>query len=224
MRRNLLELLLLTSMYPYLAATQVEGFHMGETVHIIITDERGRILTHPDKSLILKRNSDNEIENIVENIISGKKHFIHNFRGVKTHYFTSTVLAELEFDRDSWYITMAAPEKAINDSAYSSLKLLIVSCTVLVIIIIIGFNYLFKIIIQNPLNNITSGEGDLTQRLSVKSEDEFYILTFHYNKFVEEIANIVIRIKDMADSISSASSQIASSMEETSRTVEEQTG
>ena len=216
---------------PYFAATQIEGFDMGETVHIFITDERGRVLTHRDKSLILNKNIGDESENIVENIISGEKHFIHNFRGVKTHYFTGTNLAKLEFDRDSWYITVVTPEKAINNSAYSSLKLLIVSCAILVIIIIIGFNYLFKIIIRNPLNkitsslqNITSGEGDLTQRLSVKSEDEFYILTYHYNKFVEEIANIVIRVKDIAESVSSASSQIASSMEETNKTVEEQTG
>jgi len=212
---------------PYLAAKLLEGFDMGETVYIFITDERGRVLTHPDKSIILKMSSDNEMENIVKNIISGEKHFTHSFRGVKKHYFTSTVLAELEFDRDSWHITMMAPEKAINNTAYSTLKLLIVSCTILLIIIIIGFNYLFKIIIQNPLNkiisslqNITSGEGDLTQRLSVKTEDEFYVLTYHYNKFVEEIANIVIRVKEMAESISSASSQIVSSMEETNRTVE----
>ena len=105
--------------------------------------------------------------------------------------------------------------------------------TLFIILILFGIlviELFFYKFMSKPITNITnsllcisSGTGDLSQRLEVKTKDEFYLLTKYYNKSIETIANIIRRVKELINSVSSASIQVSSSMEETSRTIEEQT-
>lgn len=212
----------------YFTTTYVKEFNFGNS-YIFITDGRKRIISHPDERLILNNNT-SEIAFILNDVISGKDHFIDTFRGVKKYYFVTSVPIDKEYVRDRWYITMAVPQKSVLSGAYSSLNVIAISCIILLIIIAAALKYLFAFIVQRPLKmvtnsllNISSGTGDLSQRLAVRTKDEFYLLTKYYNKSMETIANIIIKVKELIVSVSSASTQVASSMEETSRTVEEQT-
>jgi len=166
----------------------------------------------------------------IKEILNDEKQVIDVFRDVKKHYFVASVPIDKEHVRDKWYITMAVPEANILLGAYGSLKIIVISCFALLIIILFGLKYLFKFVVQSPLEMVTnslmlisSGAGELSQRLEVKTKDEFYLLTKYYNKSIETIANIIIKVKELINSVSSASIQVSSSMEETSRTVEEQT-
>ena len=214
----------------YFTTTYVESFTTGSDSYIFIADERKRIISHPDETFILNRDLTQEVDYILKEILNDKKQVIDVFRDVKKHYFVASVPIDKEHVRDKWYITMAIPEKDILSEAYASLKIVIISCFVILTIIIVGLKYLFRFVVQRPLKMVTnslwcisSGTGDLSQRLEVKTKDEFYLLTKYYNKSIETIANIIIKVKELINSVSSASIQVSSSMEETSRTVEEQT-
>lgn len=78
------------------------------------------------------------------------------------------------------------------------------------------------------LDDLVSGEGDLTKRIKVDSKDEIGQLTYMLNQFLEKTQTI---IKDMQDSVkelgthsanlSSASAEMSSTTEETTRNVQE---
>jgi methyl-accepting chemotaxis protein len=214
----------------YFTTTYVKGFSANDDSYIFIVDERKRIISHSDETFILNSNVAQEVDHLLRGVISGKTHFVDVFRGTKKHYFIATVPIDKEYVRDKWYITMAVPEADILLGAYGSLKIIVISCFALLIIILFGLKYLFRFVVQSPLEMVTnslmcisSGAGDLSQRLEVKTKDEFYLLTKYYNKSMDAIANIIIKVKELISSVSSASAQVSSSMEETSRTVEEQT-
>ena len=52
--------------------------------------------------------------------------------------------------------------------------------------------------VTGALQQISSGEGDLTQRIQVQSRDEVGVLSGHFNQFVSQLAEM---IEHMADSI-----------------------
>jgi methyl-accepting chemotaxis protein len=214
----------------YFTTTYVEGFSANDDSYLFIVDERKRIISYPDESFILNSNVAQEVDYLLKEVVGGMSYFVDVFRGTKKHYFVASVPIDKEYVRDKWFITMAVPETNILSGAYGSLKIIVISCFALLIIILFGLKYLFKFVVQSPLEMVTnslmlisSGAGDLSQRLEVKTKDEFYLLTKYYNKSIETIANIIIKVKELISSVSSASAQVSSSMEETSRTVEEQT-
>lgn len=89
--------------------------------------------------------------------------------------------------------------------------------------------------ISTAVDNLSSGDADLTYRLPEESNDEFSYLSSGVNKFIELLQNTIVRVKDTANqvmqgsqqisdasqSISSGASEQAASTEEMSATMEE---
>jgi methyl-accepting chemotaxis protein len=68
------------------------------------------------------------------------------------------------------------------------------------------------------MGNFTSGDGDLTKRIPVKSEDELGQLARYMNTFVGNIQAIIAHAKSSSDSVASGNSQLASTMTQLSST------
>lgn len=88
------------------------------------------------------------------------------------------------------------------------------------------------------LRDIAEGEGDLTKRLTVASQDEIGLLAQWFNTFMDKLQAIIGQVKNTAAQVASASQQVsvagaqmsagsqqqASSLEETAASLEEMTG
>ena len=64
--------------------------------------------------------------------------------------------------------------------------------------------------VRNALQDIASGEGDLTRRLQVHGRDELSDIGHAFNSFTEKIAAVLLRIRDAAESVRLATGEIAS--------------
>jgi methyl-accepting chemotaxis protein len=198
--------------------------------YIFIVNNRGQIISHPlGDTAVLNKSFIDQIPPIIKKILNNEKHFVARLNGVKKHYFQTEPIS-LKNMAEKWYIVYTVSDKTIIYSSYKSLTTLIESCIVLFLILLIAIKYFFSLFITNPLKaltyslrDISHGSGDLTQKLSVKTMDEFAVLANYYNKFIEEIAKIINNVKSLINSVSSSSAEVSSSMEETSRTIEEQT-
>ncbi|MEN3800931.1 methyl-accepting chemotaxis protein [Aeromonas veronii] len=87
--------------------------------------------------------------------------------------------------------------------------------SVLVILLILGITLVATVIVGNrvtkpladavlALNDIANGDGDLTQRLKVQSQDEIGQLASAFNRFVERIQSVVSQVGETSNHLFSA--------------------
>jgi len=96
------------------------------------------------------------------------------------------------------------------------------------VVLLIGFYYLCQRIIARPLHAVVSqlkdmsrGEGDLTQRLAVRSQDEIGELAHWFNVFVEKIQHTVRAIGDNIQSLAGSSEELTEISQQLSSNSEE---
>ena len=77
-------------------------------------------------------------------------------------------------------------------------------------------------LINKAVDNLSSGEADLTYRLPEESNDEFSKLTHGVNKFIELLQETIIKVKEIAEQVLKGSSQISDSSQAISSGASEQ--
>ncbi len=105
---------------------------------------------------------------------------------------------------------LAALRAEREDNMYESLQR-----SVLVILLMLGVTLVATVVVGNrvtkpladavsALNDIADGEGDLTQRLKVHSQDEIGQLATAFNRFVERIQSVVSQVGETSNHLFNA--------------------
>ncbi len=162
--------------------------------------------------------------------------FYQNYRNklVAGHYGrilsepTLNLIIETEYDE----IFSETSNYIITLSIFSIIFLVLT-----IIIIVFLSTRITKPIIEttNMLKDISEGEGDLTKRLKIFSKDEIGEMAIYFNKFIENLNDIIIQVKssmeqlniginqmaDASQSLSEGASKQAASMEEITASINE---
>ncbi|AVP56469.1 methyl-accepting chemotaxis protein [Pulveribacter suum] len=77
-------------------------------------------------------------------------------------------------------------------------------------------------LVRDAMRDIASGEGDLTRRLDTRGNDELAQIAQGFNQFADKIAAVLLRIRDSAESVRVATSEIASGNHDLSGRTESQ--
>jgi len=128
----------------------------------------------------------------------------------KQHYLAFTRLDSLSWqlgillDTD---ILFSAQREIRNNAILYSLIAVIAGMTALILLIQNMMQPLNSI--TEAMRNIASGEGDLTQRLSTKTDPEFIPLADGFNGFTEKIQTLIQQVKTTSGMISEGTAQNA---------------
>lgn len=76
--------------------------------------------------------------------------------------------------------------------------------------------------VRDALQDIASGEGDLTRRMNAEGHDELAQIGQSFNAFTDKIASVLQRIRDASESVRLATSEIASGNNDLSSRTEQQ--
>jgi len=155
--------------------------------YAFLVSSDGKILVHPDKTLVMKPLS----EAYPANTPRISSDFSEVQVDGKTRIVTFTPIKGLP--SVNWYIGLSVDK----DKAFSMLTEFrasaVIATLIAVAIIIALLGMLIRILIQ-PLHvmtramaDIADGEGDLTKRLTIQNNDEFGVLGTAFNRFVERI-------------------------------------
>lgn len=74
--------------------------------------------------------------------------------------------------------------------------------------------------LASRMREIASGDGDLTQRLPVKTRDESAELATQFNAFADKIHDVLVEVRASSDAVSLAATEIASGGHDLSRRTE----
>jgi methyl-accepting chemotaxis protein len=74
----------------------------------------------------------------------------------------------------------------------------------------------------NSLKEMAAGGGDLTQRLDSRSNDELGELAQWFNRFIEQLQNVIAELKDASVQLSSSASEVSNVTGESSQQVARQ--
>lgn len=97
----------------------------------------------------------------------------------------------------------------------------ILVCSVIALLIV---NRVVKgiALVVDRIKDVAQGEGDLTKRIEVKSDDELGELSRWFNTFMDKLQDIISQVAQSTEHIASATEEISSSATQTSQSAETQ--
>ena len=192
-------------------AKTVNTINFDGTGLAFISDENGNIITHPIGEL----NNKNTQDIYLHSPSNSKKIIEVEHDGTdKLLYFYP-----LEKARGmNWYLAVLLDKDKVYQSLTDLTQRTALFAIISIIICIFILRKLAKQLLmplnelENAIANIASGDGDLTQRLAIKSDDECGAVATNFNLFLTSMQQLVIGIKDKANLVvdnSNTSRQLA---------------
>lgn len=181
----------------------VEGIDILPDTLSIIIDENGMVLGSTlEEVAIGTRLQDSEgLSTYVSDFISSETSLREtNIYGADRFMLSTRI--NLVGD-SSWYlinavnkdVALASVTQTTTKLAISSI--VITSISVLVLFLVINQVYRPVIDLRNIVTNLSSGTGDLTQRLEVRSKDDLGEIAIGINKFIEKLNAMMLDVKDV---------------------------
>lgn len=120
---------------------------------------------------------------------------------------------------------VAAGEHALSSSTISLLVSMAVSGLITVAVLYWMFIVLVTRrlgILESSLKDIAEGDGDLTKRVAVNSNDAIDRVGQYFNAFLSKIHNAISRVDDASQQLAASSSQLAIITDETKVSIDDQ--
>ncbi len=190
-----------------------------------IVSRDGKIIVHEDAKLLLKSVSEvspdmgvADINNLVRD--ATLKQF--SIKGRQWLLYAEPIR------HTDWLLVVALNRDealaGISQMVWSSI--LGTLAVVVVVVLVIGMlvtKVLGRLVeLRNAMQDIGSGEGDLTHRIAAGGSDELAAIGSGFNNFVEKIHNVLVQVRGSAESVATSSSEIAHGNNDLSARTEQQ--
>jgi methyl-accepting chemotaxis protein len=198
----------------------ISGRKIGKTGYGYMANKEGLVLSHPVEKNILKLNF-NELDGMrdfIKKMLSGNSGADqYVFQGVKK------ISGYAPVGINDWYIAttqdqdefLAAPKEIRNFIMIIG----VISGLIAVFLIFMASKAIVRPVNEavKGLKEIVEGEGDLTQRLEVKTKDEIGELCVWFNTFMAKLQTMIKDISQGVNTISSSSTELSSISDQMSK-------
>ena len=200
----------------------IEDISLGKNGHVILIDNKGQILsdpTNPDLNFTALSETENGYADLI-----GKEpgYYRMKVNGIN-HFVYVTKNSEYPFAN----LIGMIPESEVFQDVKT--QVIFTSIFAAILLTIFGFaGLLFSRTITKPilkvgnlLKDIAEGEGDLTKRLEIKSNDEVSEVSRNFNLFSGNLNTIISRIKNSSTKLSNTGEVLQKNMESTAASINE---
>ncbi len=208
----------------------VNDIQLGETGNAWMLASDGTVISYPEFGYAMKQNfltglsaEHNDLKEIAKNMTGRKigSGWIKALDSNERQYVTYAPVHNAP-----WSIGFNISEKQIYSAGYEIRKIMLVSFGVIVVILLaITGIVLFHLLnplkkVESAINEISSGNADLTQRISVTTNNEIGAIVLGFNKFTEKLQSIVSELKNSQLTLSSAGQVLAKTTEASANAIE----
>lgn len=205
--------------------SDVISLDAGKDAITMLIDGDGTFLAHPNSSLLLEpvnRYSNDLTPQSIEQAIQQKRIEMFTINGVEKLVYFAHV------PNTNWIFAVEMTKKTEEAAHRALLKEELIISLGLTILIAISLtflvNFLFKDLLRvsKALEEIATGEGDLTQRLQPHSDDEVGQLAVNFNQFVGNMHAMVCRLRDISQTLATQATVTAQGAEERNQRIQHQ--
>ena len=207
-----------------------DGIKYGQNGYSYIVDDNGVVIAHANRQFVLdqrnfveesKTNSDFvDVAKMLGRMTRGETGFDqYPFMG-KDRFFGFAPI-----EGTGWSIAVGGQAEEIL-APIRQMRWMIGLASLLFFVIGIGMAILIARAVLNPvktcanlLKDIAEGEGDLTKRLPVETNDELGQLSRHFNNFVAKLHSIIAGIADNARTVASSATELSAVSSQTTQSV-----
>ena len=201
----------------------VNGLKVTENSHTFLIDKTSSLfLAYTlDENMIMKSANDIEwVKNIIDSETAQQN--IRNFKIDNKNYY----LSFKETDSGMLFGIMVPESEIFAPVRNFTIVITLLSIALAAIILIFTYMILVKYIkpiskIGNRLNEIAEGDGDLTQRLDIKSDDEIGQVASHFNNFTDKLNSTISAVMNSSENLSISGRKLQENMESTAAAVNE---
>jgi len=188
----------------------IGALNFGGMGYAFLVSADGKVLVHPDKSLVMKTLADVYPKNTPK--ISSD--FTEIDVDGKTRIVTFTPIKGLP--SVNWYLGLSV-DKDKSFAMLSEFRTSAIIATIIAVVIIIALlGMLIRILLQplhvmtRAMEDIADGEGDLTRRLTIQNHDEFGVLGTAFNRFVERIHTSIREVSSATEHVNEVALRVVS--------------
>lgn len=197
----------------------------GKNAHAMLLSNDGTFLAHANSNLLLKpfsQLSDQLTVNSIRNALKNNTIETVTINGIdKLIYFA-------EVPGTDWALAIEMDKATEEAGQKALLRELIITAVVITLLVVTAVAWLVGFLFRDldrvslALEEIATGEGDLTQRLEPHSNDEVGQLAHNFNRFIGNMHGMVSRLREMASSLHQQADLTASQAEERSTRIQHQ--
>lgn len=180
--------------------------------YAVLVDGQGRIIAHPQDELTFTSFASHypvTTEKGLATLANEGASFNANLNGAP---FWMDVR---QIPGTNWHLVMATHQGDALASLGSMRNQAIVTSLIMILLTALALSFAARkslhrlVVLQEALEDIASGEGDLTRRLDETGHDELSKVDQSFNTFVRKISETISHIRLTAESVTVASEQIA---------------
>ncbi len=130
-------------------------------------------------------------------------------------------------DESLWSVVCSVPYAEYFDSLSKITKIIVISIIAAIIIVVAATFILISILIKplsfvkTTINDISTGDADLTKRIEINLSDEIGEVVTGFNKFTEKLQTIIAQVKKSRDNLGTAGLALDSSTQNTATSIDE---
>jgi methyl-accepting chemotaxis protein len=197
-------------------AQTIRAYKLGKSGFVYLVRANGALVVHRNPALAdgkhLLKDVPGFTPELSKALLGGEKFAHATYKGAEgTQFVASSFIPELNL-----YVVAEVPEaevlgNIVRSATVSSLIAAVVGGGIGLFAIFLIARAIAAPVMRaaEMLSDIASGDGDLSRRMPVESQDEIGALASAFNRFVSSLNGTILKVRDSTHLIASASSQIA---------------
>ncbi|OHV08969.1 methyl-accepting chemotaxis protein [Kushneria phosphatilytica] len=195
-----------------------------EHSYAFLVDDQGTLIAHPNTELALKPATEVDSKLTAQWLAQAAQS--GRVQDVTLNGTDERVLAE-QIPETNWTLVIALNEREALAGLYSAASTMLVALLITALIaagvlwaaLTPSFRRLSRV--RDALDDIASGEGDLSRRLTIHGRDEIAGIANAFNAFAERINEVLLRVRRSSESVRMASDEITQGSQDLSRRTEQ---
>ncbi|MBE3670208.1 methyl-accepting chemotaxis protein [Vibrio navarrensis] len=202
---------------------KLNGFQIEDSGYVFLVDSAGKIQIHRDKQAVGKPLSSYIDSSSASLLNKGKPTVLQIEIGGQEVFVSSAYVPSMD-----WFVVGVVPvDEVFVELNAAATQMMITTVVVAIVFILMGVflaNSITKPIQQIALRftDLGKGEGDLSQRIEVKGQDEIAQLSSGFNGFIEKIHATMKEVASTSMSLSEAAESVSSKASTTHNNSQEQ--